>query len=267
MEGLLAESHGIFEKYKAAEAKGNWDAVGSLLTELKLKLTEMPALPPFCQESPTALQELTFAREVLESAVLYSVKREDEIAFERNVLQLKTYYTDTRHLLPPSPQEYVIQGLNLLRLLVQNRIAEFHTELELFPQQVLAEPCIRHAVELEQALMEGAYRRVLAARQTVPHPSFIYFMDQLMQTVRDEIASCSEKAYESLTVKDAKHLLGLDDDMEFKEYAEKHEWTIVSDEVLFQRSQPEAIAPRKEIPSMKLISQTLGYARELERIV
>ena len=27
-------------------------------------------------------------------------------------------------------------GLNLLRLLVQNRIAEFHTELELLPQQV-----------------------------------------------------------------------------------------------------------------------------------
>lgn len=34
--------------------------------------------------------------------------------------------------LPPSPQEYPISGLNLLRLLVQNRsIALFHPELEL----------------------------------------------------------------------------------------------------------------------------------------
>jgi hypothetical protein len=32
-----------------------------------------------------------------------------------------------RGLVPPSEQEYPILGLNLLRLLVQNRIAEFHT--------------------------------------------------------------------------------------------------------------------------------------------
>lgn len=41
-----------------------------------------------------------------------------------------------RSLLPPSPQEYHLVGLNLLRLLVENRIAEFHTELELIPDQV-----------------------------------------------------------------------------------------------------------------------------------
>ncbi|CAH9141363.1 unnamed protein product [Cuscuta epithymum] len=45
--------------------------------------------------------------------------------------------------------------LNLLRLLVQNRIAEFHTELELLSPNALEDPCIKHAVELEQS-MEGA---------------------------------------------------------------------------------------------------------------
>lgn len=39
-------------------------------------------------------------------------------------------------LLPPSSEELSVQGLNLLRLLVQNRIAEFHTELELIPPEV-----------------------------------------------------------------------------------------------------------------------------------
>ena len=43
-----------------------------------------------------------------------------------------------RGLLQPSQQQHLITGLNLLRLLVQNRIAEFHTELELIPQEVLA---------------------------------------------------------------------------------------------------------------------------------
>lgn len=40
--------------------------------------------------------------------------------------------------MPPAPQEWVFAGLNLLRLLLANRIAEFHTELELIPEQVRA---------------------------------------------------------------------------------------------------------------------------------
>lgn len=38
--------------------------------------------------------------------------------------------SDARSLVPPSAQEAALTGLNLLRLLVANRIAEFHTELE-----------------------------------------------------------------------------------------------------------------------------------------
>lgn len=32
--------------------------------------------------------------------------------------------------------------------------------------------------------MEGAYNRVLSARQTVPHETYVYFMDLLAKTVR-----------------------------------------------------------------------------------
>lgn len=41
-----------------------------------------------------------------------------------------------RHLLQQSPNEQLLTGLNLLRLLVHNRTAEFHVELELIPQAV-----------------------------------------------------------------------------------------------------------------------------------
>ena len=67
---------------------------------------------------------------------------------------------------------------------MQNRIAEFHTELELLSPSALENPCIRHAIELEQSFMEGAYNRVLSARQTVPHETYVYFMDLLAKTVR-----------------------------------------------------------------------------------
>jgi hypothetical protein len=52
--------------------------------------------------------------------------------------QRRLHYCRRRTLLPASSQEYPMLGLNLLRLLVQNRIAEFHTELELISPEVRA---------------------------------------------------------------------------------------------------------------------------------
>ncbi|GFZ01397.1 regulatory particle non-ATPase 12A [Actinidia rufa] len=205
--------------------------------------------------------------DIYEHAVVLSVKIEDQDAFERDFFQLKPYYTDARGRLPPSPQEYPILGLNLLRLLVQNRIAEFHTELELLSDPALENPCIEHAVELEQSFMEGAYNRVLSARQSVPHETYVYFMDLLAKTVRDEIAGCSEKAYDSLSINDARRMLLFSSDQELFEYVkEEHsEWEIKNGYLIFQRAKESA--PCKEIPSLQLINQTLSYARELERIV
>lgn len=111
---------------------------------------------------------LRCAGDVLEQAVFLSIQMQDDRAFERNYDQLKTYYTDTgyatslfgtgktfpklrmtvsllsilrlwlecRLVLPQSPQANTIIGLDLLRLLVENRIAEFHTELELLSLEV-----------------------------------------------------------------------------------------------------------------------------------
>jgi len=76
--------------------------------------------------------------EVLEYGVLLSVKQKDQVLFERQMSQLKTFYTDTKALLPPSEQELPIEGMNLLRLMVQNRTAEFHTQLELLSPEVRA---------------------------------------------------------------------------------------------------------------------------------
>ncbi|KAG0448370.1 hypothetical protein HPP92_027865 [Vanilla planifolia] len=176
-------------------------------------------------------------------------------------------YVKFSGLIPPSSQEYPILGLNLLRLLVQNRIAEFHTELELLSTTALENPCIKHAVELEQSFMEGAYNRVLSARQTVPHETYVYFMDLLAKTVRDEIAGCSEKVYDFLTIADAKKILMFSSDQELSDYiAEEHpEWEIKNGCLFFQRAKESQ--PCKEIPSLQLINQTLSYARELERIV
>ncbi|KAM6557746.1 hypothetical protein CsatB_004765 [Cannabis sativa] len=267
MDPKLTEVSQLFERFKAALSRKDFDSCTMFLSQLKVMLTEFRSLPPLFEETPNAVHELTLARDIYEHAVVLSVKTEDQDAFERDFFQLKPYYTDARNRLPPSSQEHPILGLNLLRLLVQNRIAEFHTELELLSSSALENPCIKHAVELEQSFMEGAYNRVLSARQTVPHETYVYFMDLLAKTVRDEIAGCSEKAYDFLSIKDACQMLLYTSEQELLKYIdEEHpEWEVKDGLVIFQKAKESA--PCKEIPSLQLINQTLSYARELERIV
>ncbi|XP_073051937.1 26S proteasome non-ATPase regulatory subunit 8 homolog A-like [Primulina eburnea] len=267
MDPKMTELSQVFERFKAAFVRKDFDTCTKLLSQLKVSLTGYKSLPPLFEATPNAIRELTIARDIYEHAVVLSIKIEDQDAFERDFFQLKPYYMDARGRLPPSPQEYPILGLNLLRLLVQNRIAEFHTELELLSPGALENSCIKHAVELEQSFMEGAYNRVLYARQTVPHETYVYFLDLLAKTVRDEIAGCSEKAYECLSVNDARKMLLFSSDKELFEYVkEEHpDWETKNGFVYFQKTKEST--PCKEIPSLQLINQTLSYARELERIV
>jgi 26S proteasome regulatory subunit N12 len=65
------------------------------------------------------------------------------------------------NFLQESSLKYELLGLNLLWLLTQNRVAEFHTELELLsPNDIQKNVFIRYPVSLEQYLMEGCYNKV-----------------------------------------------------------------------------------------------------------
>lgn len=87
-----------------------------------------------------------------------------------------------------SPYEYQFLGLNLLRLLPENRISEFHTELEHLPLEALNHPCIKYAVELEQSFMEGTYKQLANFCQAVPNETYVYLMDRIAESVRYEFA-------------------------------------------------------------------------------
>ena len=96
-------------------------------------------------------------------------------------------------VLPPSPREYPIRGLYLIRLLTQNRIADFHTTLESLPlaaESLTANPYIQHPVNLERWLMEGSYSKVWKARQEAPAEEYKFFVDSLMSTIRCVCVVC-----------------------------------------------------------------------------
>jgi SAC3/GANP/Nin1/mts3/eIF-3 p25 family. len=62
---------------------------------------------------------------------------------------------------PESPYKNEMLGLNLLYLLSQNRVAEFHMELERIQyEDMVNDVYINHSLQLEQYLMEGNYRKV-----------------------------------------------------------------------------------------------------------
>ena len=118
----------------------------------------------------------------------YSVAMKDQSSFERYMAMLKTIYQDHNPALPESARMYELLGLNLLYLLSQNRLGDFHTELEMLPPDILLQnPYIASPVQLEQFIMEGKYNKVIDTRHNVPSESYKFFIDVLLETIRDEI--------------------------------------------------------------------------------
>lgn len=200
---------------------------------------------------------------------IWSIRTRDIPSFERHFAQLSTFYTDYSSQLPPSSRASSILGLNLIRLLTQNRIADFHTTLEALPLPPAArasDPFISHPVNFERWLMEGSYSKVWNAREEAPAEEYRFFVDSLMGTIRNEIASCEEAAYDRLPLKDAATLLFFNTPSELLTFAKERGWQVdLSGGVIHFNGKNEEQA--EVMPRHKLIAASLKYARELEMIV
>lgn len=156
--------------------------------------------------------------------------------------QLKPYYLDYRKELPSSSYMLMLLGLELMSLLAANRLSEFHAEVERLQRSVLSgphelerNPYLAHPVKLERYLVEGSYNKILMLESSMPSENYRYFTQILLSTVRDEIASCMEAAYERLRFDDAAHLLGFKTEMtnpqwqqnvkDFEEFIVQRKWT------------------------------------------
>lgn len=101
-------------------------------------------------------------------------------------------------------------------------------------------------------------------------PEYTIFLDQLVSTVRSEIASCSEKAYASLPLSDAAVLLFFQNRQELLDFANTRPgWKInpTSEVIEFQGTGAQEEQARQDLPKERLVENILSYARELETIV
>lgn len=284
------DARSVYERLNLAWSSGDMSTVGELLPKMKILLLNLTFLPTG-KEGVVDAKELLLARDTLEIGALWSIETKNIPAFQRYVAQLKCYYFDFSAQLPDSPYKYQILGLNLLSLLAQNRLAEFHTEMELLSVEEQHNIYIKHPIILEQFLMEGSFHRVFLSKGNVPAQNYTFFINMLMDTIRREIASCVEKAYAHVSkrckyipshiffliftffkptqmlVEEASKVLMFDSLEQLLQFAEKRSWLRDSTARYFTFSQEKKKEDLHFIGNTFLICQELGYARELEKIV
>uniref|UniRef100_A0A8V0Y046 Proteasome 26S subunit, non-ATPase 8 n=1 Tax=Gallus gallus TaxID=9031 RepID=A0A8V0Y046_CHICK len=125
---------------------------------------------------------------------------------------------------------------------------------------------IRHPVSLEQYLMEGSYNKVFLAKGNIPAESYTFFIDILLDTIRDEIAGCIEEAYEKILFPEATRILFFPSAKRMSEYGRKRGW-ILGPNNYYSFGVQQQKAEDSTIPSTQLASQVIEYARQLEMIV
>jgi 26S proteasome regulatory subunit N12 len=150
-----------------------------VLTRAKLLLAASNALTPTAH---TPHNDLLLARIVFEIGAYTSIQLQDQSAFVNYLGYLHNFFA----LGAGGEREAELTGLNLLRLLAENKIAEFHTTLEILGDSSVkgSEP-VRFARGLEEWVMEGAYNRVWKAgegNQVNDYQKF--FLHVLMDTIR-----------------------------------------------------------------------------------
>ena len=91
----------------------------------------------------------------------------------------------------------------------------------------------------------------------------------MIGTIRAEIASCSEKAYPSLPIPNAKNLLFLDSEGSVVDFARTRGWIVKDGRIWFPTQKGDEARTENDIlaASEQVIENTIGYARELETIV
>lgn len=164
----------------------NLSNASSLLSQAKLSLLKLNALVPTSQ---TSIQNLLFAREVLELGALISIRQKNPEAFNRYFQQLQPFYS-----LPAERwggqnkgrgNQSKVTGLHLLLLLSQGDYAGFHTVIESLEmahggkKKLEEDAFIQYPMRLEQALMEGSYDRVWGETkgERVPSEEFAVFSE------------------------------------------------------------------------------------------
>ena len=167
-----------------------------------------------------------------------------------------------------SVHKLLVTGLNLLRLLVSSRVAEFHAVLETIPAKDLGHMYVKFPIQLERHLMEGSYNKLLHARKLAPVNDFVPIVEMLEDTVRSEVMACIPRSYSSLRVTEAQKLLMLTSSEAMDESANQKGWARVpgagEDAYIFTEN---IVTAKREVAFKDVLLHNLQLAADMQRVV
>jgi len=237
------------------------DTIGKLLADLKDKLNDAAQLATLSPMSSS-----TVHKDYFEIKALFHVRRADMDGFQEAIADVHSFYQCQAQ---ESTNKYLMFGLHLMYLIAANKLSEFHMLLEqidLPVQQTNA--FISMPVNLEQSLMEGAYNKVTLNQKAIPSPYYEVFVRVLMDTVRNDIATCMEKSFKHLLVKDATQMLLFQSDDQLLAFAKSRGWQIDKDVLRFDLTQIQVDGtPKSALDTKRITLQNIYYAKQLEMIV
>ncbi|KAF7457523.1 putative 26S proteasome regulatory subunit RPN12 [Cryptosporidium felis] len=256
----------------AKGSAGNLNTLSTLIKQMKILLIDLPTSSLSSKE--IEVTEAAIARDVLELSLLVCIMKEDSVGFERDFLNLQRYYFDFETTLAKSKNQDMIKGLYLLFLLSRDRIGDFHVFLETISEKDQDNTFISCAKDLELYLLDGNYSKIMQMQSSLPTPNYQAFFNQLVNTCREKVAKCIECSYNKIGIGKLKNMMRFSNDQELISFINKIspssmedsrsqsiQWKLIDNAVYFERKDPLPTS------NLDLISNALGYAIELERIV
>ncbi|PPS94439.1 hypothetical protein GY17_00003508 [Cryptosporidium hominis] len=255
------------------EQSDKLNKLSNLIKEMKILLIELPSLSLSSKEID--LTELVIARDVLEISALVSVRKKDLFGFERDFLNLQRYYIDYESILAKSENQDIIKGLYLLYLLSCDKISDFHIALEIIPPNDQENKFISFSKKLELYLLDGNYSKIMQMQSTLPTPDYQIFFKELIDTCREKVAKCIECSYDKISIDKLKSMMRFSTNEELISFINEMspnsnkeqvnssnvQWKLIDNAVYFEKKTSSSSN------NLDLISNALGYAIELERII
>ncbi|VDP12958.1 unnamed protein product [Onchocerca flexuosa] len=242
----------------------NLGAIGSRLERIKELMNNRNALRGLSHQTL-----LMIHRDVFEIDALCAILKSDLGSFREAITVLINFY-NSYGLSDEWPNKWLMIGLDLMFLLATNQHIQFHMLLEQIDQDIQQKnPYIETPVKLEQSLIEGAYHKIMLTEKNIPSPYYALFMRISMDTVRDEIASCMERAFLKVSQRDAARLLLFNDVNKMISFVEKRGWksSMCGRDVTYVFDEAHQTCAEPRIDTKRITKQAIFYAKQLEMIV
>lgn len=258
--------------------KGDYKTSFKLLTPIKIQLIEHGLLVP-ALNSTIDVNDLMITRKILEIGALVSLNLLKMNDFSNYIVQLKPFY-EIEKIRTESTEFNKLLSLYMILLLTQDDLALFHIELETFQNYGMSvddlekDSFLSIPINFEKWIIDGDFNKVyeiLSSEHKFPCAEFNIFKEELLHSMRLNIANDLEKVYKELPLENLKLLLFLKQIDETKQFIESFNWESKNGIVYFHKRDAkmnQVIGIIEEINDEKtIIKNSLIYATEMEKII